>query len=191
MPLIVSAYVYDFSGFYKFDWLKKMNIEDAENKFNLNINAGFDETSFIIKNILPHSNLQVYDFYDAEYHTEPAIIRARKVSQFYPSTQQITSNSIPLSDNSVDNIFLISAVHEIRKQEERIQFLSECRRVCKPNGNVIMVEHLRDFSNFLAFTIGFTHFFSKYDWNNAFKEAGFVAINETKFTPFLSIFNCS
>ncbi|MFN5849513.1 MAG: methyltransferase type 11, partial [Chitinophagales bacterium] len=84
MPLIVSAYVYDFSGFYKFDWLKKMNIEDAENKFNLNINAGFDETSFIIKNILPHSNLQVYDFYDAEYHTEPAIIRARKVSQFYP-----------------------------------------------------------------------------------------------------------
>ncbi len=24
MPLFVSAYVYDFSGFYNFDWLKKM-----------------------------------------------------------------------------------------------------------------------------------------------------------------------
>ncbi len=51
MPLFVSAYVYDFSGFYKFDWLKKLNIEDAADQFNLNINAGFDETSYIIKNI--------------------------------------------------------------------------------------------------------------------------------------------
>ena len=25
MPLFVSAYVYDFSGYYNFDWLNKMN----------------------------------------------------------------------------------------------------------------------------------------------------------------------
>ncbi len=84
MPLIVSAYVYDFSGFYNFDWLKKMNIKDSKDKFNLNINAGFDETSYIIESILPQSKLQVYDFYNAKQHTEPAIIRARKVSLVYP-----------------------------------------------------------------------------------------------------------
>ena len=189
-PLIVSAYVYDFSGFYNFDWLKKMNLGDAKHKLNLNINAGFDETSYIIKSILPESELQVYDFYNAEQHTEPAIIRARKVSLVYPNTQQINSSAIPLNDNSVDNIFLVSAIHEIRKQEEKIQFLKECRRVCKPNGNVVMVEHLRDFPNFLAFTIGFTHFFSKATWEKAFKEAGFAVIKETKFTQFMSIFNC-
>jgi SAM-dependent methyltransferase len=190
MPLIVSAYVYDFSGFYHFNWLRKMKLEDAKHKLNLNINAGFDETSYIIKSILPESELQVYDFYNAKQHTEPAIIRARKVSLVYPNTQQIKSCSIPLNDNSVDNIFLVSALHEIRKQDEKIQFLKECKRVCKPNGNVIMVEHLRDFSNFLAFTIGFTHFFTKATWERAFKEAGFTSINETKFTPFMSIFNC-
>lgn len=188
MPLIVSGYVYDFSGFYNFDWLKKLNLEDSKQNLNLNINAGFDETSYIIKSILPESELQVYDFYDAKQHTEPAIIRARKVSLVYPKTQQIESNRIPLSDNSVDNIFLLSAIHEIRKQDEKIQFLKECRRVCKPNGNVIVVEHLRDLPNFLAFTIGFTHFFSKTTWVKAFKEAGFTSITETKFTPFISIF---
>lgn len=188
MPLIVSAYIYDFSGFYHFDWLKKINLDDSEQHLNLNINAGFDETSYIIKSILPKSELQVYDFYNAKQHTEPAIIRARKVSLVYPNTQQIQSNTIPLSDNSVDNIFLLSAIHEIRKQDEKIQFLKECRRVCKPNGNVIMVEHLRDLPNFLAFTIGFTHFFSKATWVRAFKEASFTSINETKFTPFMSIF---
>lgn len=191
MPLIVSAYVYDFSGYYNFKWLKKFNLSDSKDNHILNINAGFDETSFIIKNLFPQSDLRVFDFYNSKQHTEPAIIRARKVSLVYPNTQQIISNSIPLKDNSVDYIFLLSAVHEIRTQEEKVQFLKECHRVCKSNGSVIMVEHLRDFPNFVAFSIGFTHFFSKKIWQKAFTEAGFSSCNETKFTPFMSVFNCS
>ena len=190
MPLIVSAYVYDFSGYYDFNWLKKIKIEDSDDKQLLNINAGFDETSFIIKNMFPKSDLKVFDFYNATQHTEPAIIRARKVSLVYPNTQQIVSNSIPLKDNSVDIIFLLSAAHEIRSQEEKVQFLKECHRLCKQNGTVIMVEHLRDFPNFLAFSVGFTHFFSKKTWQKAFQKAGFATFTEAKFTPFMSIFNC-
>ncbi|MDF3028417.1 MAG: Ubiquinone/menaquinone biosynthesis C-methyltransferase UbiE [Fluviicola sp.] len=189
IPLLVSAYVYDYSGFYQFDWLDQLKIEDTKDKFNLNINAGFDETSYIIKQVLPHSELQVYDFYNSKQHTEPAIVRARKVSLTYPNTQQISSKSIPLNDHSVDTIFLLSAIHEIRNHDEKVLFLKECHRVCKPTGNVIMVEHLRDLPNFLAFTIGFTHFFSKATWRKAFAEAGFTSFKETKFTPFMSIFN--
>ena len=190
MPLIVSAYVYDFSGYYDFNWLKKFNLEDADTKLILNINAGFDETSFILKNIFPQTDLKVFDFYNADRHTEPAIIRARKVSLVYPNTQQILANTIPLKDNSVDVIFLLSAAHEIRSHEEKVQFLKECRRLCKQNGEIIMVEHLRDFPNFLAFSVGFAHFFSKSTWMKAFEAAGFSSFAETKFTPFMSIFNC-
>jgi ubiquinone/menaquinone biosynthesis C-methylase UbiE len=191
MPLVISAYVYDFSGYYKFNWLKNFNLSDSEDKQILNINAGFDETSFIIKNHFPKSNLQVFDFYSAEHHTEPAIIRARKVSLVYPNTVQINSNAIPLKDNSVDLIFLLSAAHEIRSQNEKIIFLKECHRVCKSNANIIMIEHLRDFPNFLAFSVGFTHFFSKKTWRNAVNKAGFKTFTEQKFTPFMSIFNSS
>ena len=190
MPLIISAYVYDFSGYYKFNWLKNYNLPDSKDNQILNINAGFDETSFIIKNNFPKSDLKVFDFYNAEKHTEPAIIRARKVSLVYPNTLQIISNTIPLKDDSVDLIFLLSAAHEIRSQNEKIQFLKECHRVCKSNANVIMIEHLRDFPNFVAFSVGFTHFFSKKTWRNAFKDAGFKTFTEKKFTPFMSIFNC-
>src|SRR5580765_400062 len=49
MPLLVSAYVYDFSGYYKFNWLKSLISEDGKTQLIVNINAGFDETSFIIK----------------------------------------------------------------------------------------------------------------------------------------------
>lgn len=189
MPLVVSAYVYDFSGYYDFKWLKKLDLIDSEENLILNINAGFDETSFIIKNHFLKSDLKVFDFYNAEKHTEPAIIRARKVSLVYPNTQQIISNSFSLQDNSVDLIFLLSAAHEIRSQKEKIEFLKECHRVCKPDANIVMIEHLRDVPNFIAFTIGFTHFFSKRTWQNAFTAAGFTTFTEQKFTPFMSIFN--
>jgi hypothetical protein len=53
-----------------------------------------------------------------------------------------------------------------------------------------MVEHLRDLPNFLAFSIGFTHFFSRSEWKNAFQRAGFASFEEAKFTPFMSVFNC-
>ena len=190
MPLIVSAYVYDFSGYYDFHWLNAQFRTKESVKQIVNINAGFDETSFIIESKFPGSSLKVYDFYNARQHTEPAIKRARKVSLVYPDTKQIASNSIPLTDHTVDIVFLLSAAHEIRSHEEKIQFLKECHRLCKPNGRVIMVEHLRDFPNFLAFTVGFTHFFSRSTWKNAFERAGFSSFKETKFTPFMSVFNC-
>src|SRR4051794_22034142 len=49
MPLIVSAYVYDFSGYYDLHWLSQMIRTKQSANLIVNINAGFDETSFIIK----------------------------------------------------------------------------------------------------------------------------------------------
>jgi len=188
-PLIVSAYVYDFSGYYDLDWLKKLSIKDSGDLKMVNINAGFDETSFLIKNQFPKSSLKVFDFYNQQKHTEPAIVRARKVSLVYPRTKTINTNKIPLEDKSIDVVYLLSTAHEIRSNKEKVEFLKECRRIIKPKGKVIMIEHLRDVPNFLAFSIGFTHFFSKSTWQKVFDESGFILETETKFTPFMSIFN--
>lgn len=190
IPLIVSAYVYDCSDFYAFDWLNKIINDTKEKQKIVNINAGFDETSFILHRKFPGALLSVFDFYNPSQHTEAAIKRARKVSLTYPNTATISTHAIPLKDSDIDIIFLLSAAHEIRSFEEKVIFLKECRRSLKPGGNLIMVEHLRDIPNFLAFTVGFTHFFSKKTWQNAFSKAGFSEIKETKFTLFMSVFQC-
>src|SRR5689334_855717 len=49
IPLVVSAYVYDFSGYYKMDWLQKLISDSSNNSSIVNINAGFDETSFLLE----------------------------------------------------------------------------------------------------------------------------------------------
>ena len=190
MPLLVSAYMYDLSGFYRFDWLQHVCADGKPSQSIVNINAGFDETSFILQSKFPGSEIKVFDFYNAKRHTEAAIKRARKVSHVFPGTKQIESGSIPLQSQSADIVFLLSAAHEIRSHEEKIRFLQECKRLCKAEGKVVMVEHLRDFPNFLAFTIGFTHFFSSATWKNAFEHAGFSSFNENKFTPFMSVISC-
>jgi SAM-dependent methyltransferase len=190
-PLLVSAYVYDFSGYYEMNWLQHVISRQKNASVIINIHAGFDETSYLIKSKFPNSDLKAFDFYDAKRHTEPAIKRARKVSLGFPDTRQVTPSSIPLEDGTVDVVFLLSAAHEIRSNEEKAVFLKECHRVCKTGGKVVMVEHLRDLPNFLAFSIGFTHFFSRSVWKNAFKRAGFSTFHDIKFTPFMSIFECT
>ncbi|MFD0993237.1 class I SAM-dependent methyltransferase [Tenacibaculum geojense] len=187
-PLLVSAYVYDFSKFYEFNWLNDLQLNKNNNLNIVNINAGFDETSFILKNKFQQSNLKVFDFYDESKHTEQAIKRARKVSLVYPNTQRINTNAIPINENTVDILFLLSSVHEIRKNKEKIVFFNECRRVLKHNGKIVIVEHLRDLPNFLAFSIGFTHFFSKQTWKKVFKKTNLKLKEEIKFTPFMSVF---
>ena len=68
-----------------------------------------------------------------------------------------------------------------------LNWLKECKRVCKTNAKVVLIEHLRDLPNFLAFSIGFTHFFSKNTWVSDFNKAGFTLDNSLKFTRFMSI----
>ncbi|HVU98491.1 MAG TPA: class I SAM-dependent methyltransferase [Puia sp.] len=190
MPLLVSAYVYDFSGYYHFRWLRHV-IRDGERADRIvSIHSGFDETSYILEARFPGADLRVFDFYDPARHTEPAIKRARKVSLGYPGTRPIAVDAIPMEDGAADIVFLLSAVHEIRSNAEKVVFLKECHRLCKPGGKVVMVEHLRDFPNFVAFSVGFTHFFSRAVWKRVFEQAGFSPLQEIKFTPFLSIFQC-
>lgn len=181
--LAVSTYIYDLSGFYNFEWLK-LKIHPDEKV--LNINAGFDETSKILKDKFNLINLQVFDFYDPNQHTEISIKRARKAYPPFGETQKIPTSSFPLKDNSIDKAFIIFSAHEIRKSEERIQFFKEIRRVLQTKGIVIVVEHLRDIPNFVAYNIGFFHFLSEGSWHKTFREAQLKTIDEFKLTPFVT-----
>ena len=184
ISLIVSYYAYDLSGLYKLDWLLK---EDTGKKI-INVNAGFDETSVLLRRRYPSSDLTVFDFYDPLKHTEPSIKRARKTYPPYKGTINITTSKIPLEKESVDTIYVVFAAHEIRDCEERIVFFNELRRVLKPKGQVILAEHLRDLPNFLAYTVGFFHFLPLSAWHSTFYDSKFKIVKKEKFTPFISIF---
>ncbi len=183
VSLAVSLYIYDLSNLYTIDWLTASSPKQI-----VNINAGFDETSALLAQKYPTANLQVFDFYDPTKHTEVSIERARKAYPPYPGTKTISTNAVPLTENSTDIIFLILAAHEIRNEEERIVFFKQLKNALTPTGKIIVVEHQRDFANFMAYNFGFFHFHSTAVWKKAFKDSGLTLEKEFKITPFISTF---
>lgn len=181
VSLFVSFYIYDLSGLYQLKWIENIN-----NKKVLNINAGFDETSEIISNRFPQTNLVICDFYNPVKHTEISIKRARRAYPPNPKTISVTTDKLPFSENTFDKSFAILSAHEIRDENERIQFFKELNRITK--GQIFVTEHLRDFNNFIAYTIGFFHFHSRNTWLKTFKEAGLIVTQEIKTTPFITTF---
>ncbi len=186
LSLAISFYVYDLSPLYTLNWLHSLSAINGSQL--VNVNAGFDETSYLLAKKYPAAKLTVFDFYDPQAHTEISIARARKRYAAYPNTISVTTSNMPLQKESVDFVFAILSAHEIRKRPERILFFKELKKGLKHDGHIVVVEHTRSIANFVVYNIGFFHFFSKNEWKQTFQAAGLYIVKETKVTPFIHIF---
>jgi SAM-dependent methyltransferase len=184
--LLVSYYIYDVSGLYNMSWAGQVIPRDGA--LIVNIHAGFDETSVLLQERFPASELRVFDFYDPARHTEISIKRARRAYPAYTGTRRIDTGTVPLRDDEADRIFVIFAAHEIRDPMEREAFFSELKRVLRDDGRIFVTEHLRDLPNFLAYNVGFFHFLSKRRWYIAFEKAGLAITGEVRVNPFIRTF---
>jgi hypothetical protein len=186
VSLFVSWYIYDCSELYSLSWLEGVSKESEANLAN--IHAGFDETSRLILDKYPRSQLRVFDFYDKTIHTEVSIERARKAYPPFPGTIAISTRDVPLKTDSTDCIFLILAAHEIRNNRERIAFFKSLGNSLRSDGKIVVTEHLRDVFNFLAYNFGFFHFLSPNTWRQTFTGAGLNVKSERKVTPFITVY---
>jgi len=183
ISLFVSYYVYDCSDLYELNFVGKLDQQKV-----LNINAGFDEISALMRAKYPDIKLTIADFYNPDFHTEVSIKRARKRYSPQRGTIQVETTALSFPNDEFDKTISIFSAHEIRNQEERICFLKELRRVSKRTGEIIITEHLRDIPNFLAYSIGFLHFYSRRSWINCFEVADLKLIREIKTTNFVTTF---
>lgn len=183
--LLVSFYVYDLSGLYNLEWLKLAVKPGAE---IVTIHAGFDETSRLFAKKYPQAALKVFDFYDAEKHTEISIKRARKAYPAYPGTKAISTAALPLPAQSVDVIVCLLSAHEIGDGKERSLFFGRLCNALKDGGRIVVAEHLRDAANFLAYSIGAFHFHPAAAWKQTFSSAGLFVEREQKLTPFVTVY---
>ncbi len=98
------------------------------------------------------------------------------------------SDALPLPSEDRDTVFLLFAAHEVRDPARRTQLLLEAARVLQDAGPVILVEHLRDWKNFVAFGPGSLHFHSGRDWRASIRKAGLRVEREITVTPFVRCF---
>ncbi|MCU1311352.1 MAG: Methyltransferase type 11 [Candidatus Angelobacter sp.] len=183
--LLVSHFIYDRSSLYELAWIRQ-RLPQAHINW-INIHAGLDETTELLRPLFSDGTGHVFDIYDPKEMTEPSIARARRPAAECAATLA-DFRALPLPDEYADAVFLIFSVHEIRNDTSRTKLFTEIARSLKPNGTVIVIEHLRDIQNFLAFGPGFLHFHSRRKWLYAFGAAGLQVKEEFSITAFVHVF---
>ncbi len=182
--LLVSHYVYDRSSLYSLRWLDGCLSRPPARW--LNIHSGIDETSRVIAAMFPGSEGQVLDIYDPREMTEPSIGQARRITK--AALTATDWRALPAADRDFDAAFMIFAAHELRHHEARVQLFQEVARVLRSGGELVLVEHQRDWANFLAFGPGFLHFFSGRTWRRAAHAAHLSVRLHRTVTPFVHVF---
>jgi SAM-dependent methyltransferase len=151
----------------------------------LNIHAGLDESTETLARMYPGSAHAVLDIYDGREMTEASIARARRIHTDRHPALPAGLGALPFPEATQDAVFLLFAAHEVRRHERRVTLLREAGRVLATEGRIVLVEHLRDWKNFVAFGPGFLHFYSRREWLHAAAEAKLAVEQESCVTPFV------
>ena len=184
--LLVSHYVYDRFPLYDLTWLS--HVLSRPPRQWINIHCGLDETSCILAAIFPDSVGQVVDIFEPRVMTEPSIRQARRVQHNEIQAAAARFDDLVFAPNSFDAAFAIFSAHELRHHDQRVSLFKEIARVLIRGGELVLIEHSRDWRSFLAFGPGFLHFFSPREWRSAGSSAGLQMRTEFSLTPFVHVY---
>jgi hypothetical protein len=183
----ISHWIYDCSDLYQWRWLEKALGNITTGNFTL-CHSGFDEASQMLKQKLPTVAWTILDHYDPVTMTESSIRRARLLYPPTAGTVAAPFDCWALEDASQQAVFGLLAIHELRSEEERVAWFAEAQRCLTADGKIIIVEHVRDLANFMAFGPGYLHFHSVTTWRKSWEKRGFVLHDHFRITPFVRVF---
>jgi hypothetical protein len=184
--LLVSYYVYDFKAVTRWQWIPSA-LSFLPQRW-VNIHAGLDQSSATLAQFFPKTQHTVIDIYDPQEMSEPSIARARRLHTPPEAALPGTLDALPMASCTADTVFLLFAAHEIRNRDRRTTFMRECARLMTDSGQLLLVEHMRDWNNFVAFGPGFLHFHSRSEWLRLVRGAGLNIQREQRITPFVRFF---
>lgn len=183
----VSHLIYDRSDLYRFKWLDRA-LRGVKPRHAIFCHSGFDEASESLRENLGGASWKVLDHFDESRMTESSIRRARQLFAPTPGTLAAPYDGWPINAGSVDVVFGLLAIHELRPEVERSAWFAEAKRCLREGGRIVLVEHIRDVANFVAFGPGFLHFHSRASWSQCWESAGLRAIDEFRITPWVRVF---
>ncbi len=181
--LAASHWIYDRSALA--DWRFVPAWLNAPPGRWLLIQTGFDPTHGRLARLLPPSPLPALDLYGTLGVEGASVRRARRLARRDGLGSFVTELSA--EPEAVDAFLALFALHEVRDRATRDAFFRRMASTLAPGGRLLLVEHLRDWRNFLVFGVGFLHFFSEGTWRRTAEQAGFRLVRAERITPFVRV----
>jgi hypothetical protein len=180
--LFVSFYIYDKSALVSGLWVPRLF--GSQTHTWATIHAGLD-AEVELDAVMPGACVARLDIFDPQIMTSPSISRARARTPRVNRAYSCSPTALALGDETCDAIIVAFTAHEIRDRAAREAFFDELRRSLCPGGKALIVEHLRDLANFLAFGPGYLHFVSRDEWLRLASHANLAIASETRITPWV------
>lgn len=149
----------------------------ASPKSILVVTAGFDEVSQPLRTVFPEAKFTIVD---VVADPEPSVRRARAL---YPSEAPIVDPARLDQQGAVELIVFAQSAHEVRDVAQSNAMFAAARAALTANGRVVVVEHLRDLANAIAFGPGVLHFQSRRHWLAGFEAGGLEVVDHQTITP--------
>ena len=178
--LIVSHWIYDRSDLYRFDWLRQKVWDNDPPPDATIVHAGYDEVSALLDETFPEMEWTTLDFHDPVIMPEPSIVIARE--KYPPPGNQKAITYLDWGDHKTSLVLFPLTAHELRLPEQRRELLRQAGKACH---KIVLVEHLRDLPNLVAFGPGFFHFHSPKSWENDIGKSGLQIEKTFRISPFI------
>jgi len=188
LSLVVSHAIYDRSAVARGGWLDAQVAGEVAAGEVAIFHFGQDEASAHAARLLPSTNRRIFDVYDPARSGSPSLERARALAGPAAATTTAALDRLPLADGSIDLALVVFAAYELRNEVARADFFRELARIIGPGGRALVVEHLRDGWNMLAYGPGAWHFLGRRIWLLTFAQAGLRVTQETGLTPWVRRF---
>jgi SAM-dependent methyltransferase len=180
--LLVAFHIYDRSGLHAGSWISPLLPASVQRWAT--VHAGLD-AEVELDAVMPGSCMARLDVFDRRLMTSPSIRRARAQPARAHVAAQCSPTALAVPDRACDAIVVAFTAHEIRDRLARERFFDELHRCLRIGGRAILVEHPRDFVNFLAFGPGYLHFLPRKEWLRLGAGAHFVVAQEMRVTPWV------
>ena len=139
------------------------------------VHAGFDES---------HGRLQALLGPPAhQFDIGPSRDRSRSLRRAHALCGRDgvpVTGPLPVGDSSIGLVVVLFGIHELHSDSDAIALLREVNRVTVGDGAVVIVEHLIDVANIVAYGPAAWHFSSGGRWRHAVAAAGMFLKSSTR-----------
>jgi SAM-dependent methyltransferase len=175
-------WIFDRSELTRWDWLRSLGPPPAR---WVHVNAGLDETQAPLARLFPGAEGRDVDIFDPASMTAPTLARAREKRG--RDALGARPGALPIETGWADGVYVVLAAHEVRDAREREKLFGELRRIVRPDGRLVLIEHPRNLAGALAFGPGVVHFLPMAEWSRLAALTGFRLESERAMSPFVRV----